>query len=108
MRITLLSKHIDTNRYRGVLSGQRLLLLLLTACMPLFASAVKLPKSGFDYVMKMNRSALSVVDSTVIVSLQMTAIQDVPSPHSVVLVPELTDTLSGRKVTFPMVFINSG
>ena len=75
MRITLLSKHIDTNRYRGVLSGQRLL-LLLTVCMPLFASAVKLPKSGFDYVMKMNRSALSVVDSTVIVSLQMTAIQD--------------------------------
>ena len=107
MHITLLSKHIDTNRHRGVRSGQRLLLLLLTACLPLFASAAKQPKSGFDYVMKMNRSALSVVDSTVIVSLQMTAIQDVPSPHSVVLVPELTDTLSGRKVTFPMVFINS-
>ena len=79
MRIPLFSKHIDTNRYRGVLSGQRLLLLLLTACLPLFASAAKQPKSGFDYVMKMNRSALSVVDSTVIVSLQMTAIQDVPS-----------------------------
>ena len=61
----------------------------------------------YDYVLKINRSALAVVDSNVVVSLQMTAIQDVPATQSVVLVPELVDTVSLRKVEYPLIFINS-
>ena len=43
----------------------------------------------YEYVLKINRSALAVVDSNVVVSLQMTAIQDIPATQSVVLVPEI-------------------
>lgn len=57
--------------------------------------------------MRINRSALAVVDSNVVASLQMTAIQDIPARQSVVLVPELVDTVTLRMVEFPMVFINS-
>ena len=46
----------------------------------------------YEYILKINRSALAVVDSNVVVSLQMTAIQDIPATQSVVLVPELVDT----------------
>lgn len=90
-----------------------LLLLLLIAHLPVIAS-IHIPAQSstignatFDYVMKINRSALAVVDSNVVVSLQMTAIQDVPAMQSVVLAPELTDTQSHRKVAFPLIFLNS-
>ena len=86
---------------------QWLLLLLLSAALSVAAAALQPSRSGYEYVMKINRSALAVVDSNVVVSLQMTAIQDVPATQSVVLVPELVDTLTGHKVEFPMVFINS-
>ena len=60
----------------------------------------------YDYVMKVNRSTLAVVDSNVVVSLQMTAIQDVPATQSVVLIPELEDTVTQRSVVLPMIFLN--
>ena len=90
-----------------------LLLLLLIAHLPIIASiqVSKHPSTTgnttFDYVMKINRSALAVVDSNVVASLQMTAIQDVPAMQSVVLAPELVDTLTQRKVAFPLIFLNS-
>lgn len=64
-------------------------------------------KPSYEYVMKINRSALAVVDSNVVVSLQITAIQDVPAAQSVVLAPVLIDTTTQRKVDFPLIFINS-
>jgi len=88
-------------------------LLLLLCCMPTLASAPKDKKQKEadqkinDYVMKVNRSALAVVDSNVVVSLQITAIQDVPATQSVVLMPELEDTATQRSVVLPMIFLNS-
>ncbi len=61
----------------------------------------------YDYVMTVNRSALAVVDSNVVVSMQITAIQDVPAMQSVVLSPELVDTTSMRRAEFPLIFLNS-
>ena len=63
------------------------------------------PKYG--YVMKVDRSAMAVVDSNLVVSLQLTAIQDIPFAQSVVIAPELIDTVSLRKVELPLIFINS-
>ena len=67
----------------------------------------KLRAGDLDYVMTVNRSALAVVDSNVVVSLQLTAIQDVPAMQSVVLAPVLEDTLSQQRVEFPLIFLNS-
>ena len=77
-----------------------LLALLLSIQMPVISSS-------YDYVMKVNRSAMAVVDSNVVVSLQMTAIQDVPATQSVILAPVLIDTTTLRKVDFPLIFLNS-
>lgn len=63
--------------------------------------------NGYDYVMTINRSAVAVVDSNVVVSLQMTAIQDIPKMQSVILSPELIDTTTLRRAEFPLIFINS-
>ncbi len=86
-------------------------LLLSLFFMPSPANAVQAVKqkngSGYEYVMKINRAALALVESNVVVSLQMTAIQDLPATQSVVLVPLLVDTLTQRQVEFPMIFINS-
>ena len=76
------------------------LLFLLSGALP--------AKAGdYDYVMRINRSALAVVDSNVVASFHVTAIQDVPAMQSVVLAPELVDTVTMRKVELPQVFINS-
>jgi outer membrane protein OmpA-like peptidoglycan-associated protein len=64
-------------------------------------------KPVFDYVMNIDRSTLAVVDSNVVVSIQITAIQDVPATQSVVLKPVLVDTITMRQVELPMIFINS-
>ena len=61
----------------------------------------------YDYVLRINRSNMAVVDSNVVVSLKMTALQDVPATQSVVLVPVLEDTTSHRSMELPMIFINS-
>ncbi len=82
---------------------------LLTFSMLLFllSGVQKAQAADYDYVLKINRSALAVVDSNVVASFQVTAIQDVPAMQSVVLAPELIDTVTMRKVELPMIFINS-
>lgn len=82
-------------------------LLLIIVCLPAFAAVSQNRGRKYDYVMNINHSALAVVDSNVVVSFQITAIQDVPATQSVVLVPELIDTTTSQKVTLPMIFINS-
>lgn len=65
-------------------------------------------KAGdYEYVLKINRSALAVVENNLVASFNITAIQDVPAMQSVVLVPEVVDTVTMRKVELPKVFINS-
>jgi len=97
--MSISNKHI--NKY---LTGKVLLLLLILACLPTSSSA---NEKKYDYIMTINRAELAVVDSNVVVSFQMTAIQDVPADQSVVLVPVLADSVSKKKVTLPMIFINS-
>lgn len=65
------------------------------------------PETAPDYVMTINRSALAVVDSNVVVSMHITAIQDIPALQSVVLAPVLVDTISQRELELPLIFINS-
>ena len=93
------------------LTRYSILLMLLTFLSAVAYSKDKKQKDNspkvYDYVMKVNRSTLAVVDSNVVVSLQMTAIQDVPATQSVVLIPELEDTLTQRSVVLPMIFLNS-
>jgi len=89
--------------------------ILLLLLMPLTISAFQLPdkdngkKTGpkYEYVMKVDRSAVAVVDSNLVVSLQLTAIQDIPFSQSVIIAPEIIDTTSLRKVELPLIFINS-
>jgi outer membrane protein OmpA-like peptidoglycan-associated protein len=99
-------KHIAF-KHQGIL-----LLVLYLVLLPAIAYSKdkKLNDNGqknYDYVMKVNRSTLAVVDSNVVVSLQITAIQDVPAMQSVVLIPELEDTVTQRSVVLPMIFLNS-
>ena len=89
--------------------------ILLLMLMPLTISAFQMPdkdkgnKTGpkYEYVMKVDRSAVAVVDSNLVVSLQLTAIQDIPFSQSVVIAPEIIDTTSLRKVELPLIFVNS-
>lgn len=88
--------------------------ILLLVLMPLAVSALQLPGNvkgtfspKYEYVMKVDRSAMAVVDSNLVVSLQLTAIQDIPFAQSVVVAPEVIDTASLRKVELPLIFINS-
>ena len=82
---------------------------------PLMVAASALPDKDkgntkskkYDYVMKVDRSAMAVVDSNVVVSLQLTAIQDVPMAQSIIIAPELVDSFTQQKAEFPLIFINS-
>lgn len=107
-------------QYRIDIRRQGALLLLLLAWMQAFdvaareqiASAVPAAEGGpitpkYDYMMTVNRSAIAVVDSNVVVSMQLTALQDVPFAQSVILSPELIDTLTLRRAELPLIFINS-
>ena len=100
--MSILDKHIT--KY---MTGRWLLLLLLTTqCLAIVADDK--PKSKkYEYVMTINHSEVAVVDSNVVVSFQMTAIQDVPATQSVVLVPELIDTVTQQRILLPMIFLNS-
>ena len=105
-------KYFTKDLHRIAAGSNWLLLLLLSILLPVTASAglakkQKGAKPVREYVMTVNRSALAVVDSNVVVSLQMTAFQDVPAMQMVVLAPVLVDTVTERKVEFPLVFINS-
>jgi outer membrane protein OmpA-like peptidoglycan-associated protein len=62
---------------------------------------------NYEYVMKVDRSAMAVVDSNLVVSMQLTAIQDIPFAQSVIIAPEIIDTATLRKVELPLIFINS-
>lgn len=84
-----------------------LILLPVTASASSTFADVRTKQAKYDYLMKINSSAIAVVDSNVVVSLQITAIQDVPASQSVVLSPELVDTTSLRKAEFPLIFVNS-
>lgn len=88
--------------------------ILLLMLMSLTISAFQLPdrdkrktSSLYEYVMKVDRSAMAVVDSNLVVSLQLTAIQDIPFAQSVIVAPEVIDTATMRKVELPLIFINS-
>ncbi len=122
--MSIFDKHIIRNRM-----GKWLFLLLLTAFLPIVAFSDVFARfdtghgmgfarfdlsslqddnpAAYGYVMTINRSALAVVDSNVVASLQITAIQDVPALQSVVLAPVLIDTLTLRQVEFPLIFLNS-
>jgi outer membrane protein OmpA-like peptidoglycan-associated protein len=84
-------------------------LLLLTASLTAKATVWQNsdPNIAHDYVMTINRSAMAVVDSNVVVSIQLTAIQDIPTLQSVVLAPVLVDTVSQRELELPLIFLNS-
>ena len=90
---------------------QLLLLFLLFVQVTVVASNLSIDSETkpmkYDYLLKINSSAIAVVDSNVVVSLQMTALQDVPTAQSVILSPELIDSTTNRKVEFPLIFINS-
>ena len=93
----------------------RIISYLLMFWFPLMVAASALPDKDkgntkskkYDYVMKVDRSAMAVVDSNVVVSLQLTAIQDVPMAQSIIIAPELIDTFTLQKAEFPLIFINS-
>ena len=89
--------------------------ILLLLLMPLTISASLIPDKvkgktiapNYEYVMKVDRSAMALVDSNLVVSMQLTAIQDIPFAQSVVIAPEIIDTVTFRKVELPLIFINS-
>ena len=98
-------------RYSIKTRKQLLLLFLLFVQVTVVASNLSIDSETkpmkYDYLLKINSSAIAVVDSNVVVSLQMTALQDVPTAQSVILSPELIDTTTNRQVDFPLIFINS-
>ena len=98
--------HITKKLQGNAVSRQWMLFLLLFIQLPAFASTL-LEKDQktyvFDYVMSIKRSALAIVDSNLVVSLQLTAIQDVPVRQSVILAPVLEDTTSLRNVELPLI-----
>lgn len=88
-----------------VVSGSAAVLVSNFADNKKYDNRVLSPK--YDYVMTVRRSAVALVDSNVVVSMQLTAIQDVPFSQSIVLAPELVDTVSMRKAELPLIFLNS-
>lgn len=95
------------NRFRLANIRKVLLLILLTGLSVAASAGPKRASKKVDECVKVNRSVLEVADSILRVSLQMTVVEDVPRRQSIILVPELVDTVSLRKVAFPMVLINS-
>lgn len=99
-------KHIAF-KYQGILLMMLWLVLLPAVAYSKDKKQKNNNQRAYDYVMKVKRSTMAVVDSNVVVSLQITAIQDVPATQSVVLIPTLEDSLSQRSVMLPMIFLNS-
>lgn len=98
------AQHHITNIMRR---GARLVALLLLAAQTANASTEQTTDNTYEYVMNVNRSGLAIVNGNVVVSINLTAIQDVPASQSVVLAPVLEDQLSSRRVDLPYIFINS-
>lgn len=110
--MTISGIHITKDLHRIAPGSRWMLLVLLGILLSATASAGLVKKKSTqkavrEYVMTINRSALAIVDSNVVVSLQMTALQDVPAMQLVVLAPVLIDTVTQREADFPLVFINS-
>lgn len=110
--MTISGIHITKDLHRIAPGSRWMLLVLLGTLLSATASAGLVKKKSTqkavrEYVMTINRSALAIVDSNVVVSLQMTALQDVPAMQLVVLAPVLIDTVTQREADFPLVFINS-
>lgn len=95
------------NRFRLANFRKVLLLILLTGLSVAASAGPKRVPKKVDECVKINNSALVVVDSILRVSLQMTVVEDVPLMQSMILVPELVDTVSLRRVAFPLMLINS-
>ncbi len=105
MNILTLHSRFHITGYKHYLLGAFLLTLL-----PAFASPdskTTTDRFKYEYILNIDRSTLAVVDSNVVVSLQMTAVQDVPAAQSVIISPELIDTTSLRKAELPLIFLNS-
>ena len=69
--------------------------------------SVNLVSPKLDYVIKVEDATIKEMGGTVVVALKLNAIQDIPARQSVVLVPELVDTLTNRSFSFPYIYINS-
>ncbi len=82
---------------------KRLYLTILAAALTVLHVAA----ARYDYVLRVQRSAMAVVNGNVVVSMQLTALQDVPAGQSVILMPVLEDSVTGRRHEFPMIFLNS-
>lgn len=108
MKMNIFNKRL-TSCFRHATASSMLWVLasLLFAQVSVGVSRVYAQSGNYEYVMKVNRSAMAVVDDKVVVSLQLTAIQDVPAMQSVVLMPELIDTTTLRKLELPLIFVNS-
>ena len=84
------------------------LLILARAIMMLAQQpATRQISPTMDYVIKVEDATIKEMGGKVVVALNLNAIQDVPARQSVVLVPELVDTLTGRSFSFPYIYINS-
>lgn len=70
-------------------------------------SAVNLVSPKLDYEIKVEDATIKEMGGKVVVALKLNAIQDIPARQSVVLVPELVDTLTNRSFSFPYIYINS-
>ena len=84
------------------------IMMLVSATMMLAQRpAVNLVSPQLDYVIKVEDATIKEMGGKVVVALKLKAIQDIPARQSVVLVPELVDTLTNRSHSFPYIYINS-
>lgn len=88
-----------------------LLALLLLNVLPASADYVEglgnKKVSKYDYAMRINRATMAKVDGNMVVSLNLTALQDIPAMQSIILSPEITDSATMRVFELPLIFINS-
>ena len=84
------------------------IMMLVSATMMLAQRpAVNQVSPKLDYVIKVEDATIREMGGKLVVALKLKAIQDIPARQSVVLVPELVDTLANRSHSFPYIYINS-
>ncbi len=98
-------------RQTAAVVKQNLLTAVLLNILPLAAITAAAQNTAendiYGYVMNIDRSNVARMENKVVVSLQLTAIQDVPARQSIILSPELVDTTTMMKATLPLIIINS-